>query len=208
MFGRRGLIKRGGLIRSFLFASLFTLLGLIGGYILFSPAGNLSLKPEATQISGINDAAAKGGIGFTKDESNRDEFNRVIEGKTVFTLCGHSEPLNLGSFQWTSPDYLLENFPENQGWTVEDTGEKLMITKRINALCPADDSKRHLGRFGKYVAVIKGPVGIDGGILEVTDIALSSLPKHFREQAERGMLDFSDAQSLLEALDSMDEFQE
>lgn len=197
------MFKRRGLIRSFLFAAFFSLFGLISGYILFAPADSMSLKPEASQISGINSRAANGELGIAKDE-----FNRVIEGKTLFTLCGHSEPLKLGSFQGASADYLIESFPENQGWSIEDIGEKLIITKKINALCPADESKRHLGRFGEYVAVIKGPVGTDGGILEVTDIPLSSLPKRFLKQAERGMLAFSDAQSLLEALDSMDEFEE
>ena len=198
MFNVRSIIK------SIFLAAFFTLSGLVLGYTLFAPEDGIFLKPEGSQITSISNAtSAKGKFGTAKGG-----LHRIIEGRTVFSLCGHSEPLNLGSFQGASEEFLLENFPADQGWTIEDTGEKLVLTKKINALCPADDAKRHLGHFGDYIAVIKGPVGVDGGILEVTDIPLSSLPKHVREQAKKGTLAFSDVQSLLEALDSMDEFED
>lgn len=134
--------------------------------------------------------------------------NRVVEGRTLFSLCGHWEPLTLGNFSGLTPENLRKDFPSSQGWHVEDNGEKIIITKEINALCPEDDKKRHLGSFGEYVAVVKGPPGIDGGIVEVTEIKLSELPQQFRVQAENGTLDFSNAQHLLEALDSLDEYEE
>lgn len=195
--------RKKNLVQSVLLAVIFSLVGLMGGYLLFSPEDGVPLKPEAKELVDSGKTAAKNPLQFSQDG-----WTRTIEGRSVYTLCGHSEPLNLGSFRGMSLDYLLDNFPADQGWAIEDTGEKILITKKINALCPKDDGKRHLGHFGKYVAVIKGPVGIDGGILEVTDITLSSLPDDLRQQAQQGTLEFPDAQSLLEALDSMDEFEE
>lgn len=196
-------VRRG--LQSLLIAVFFSLVGFIGGYFLFEvPADNMSLKPESDRLIGTVEKHASGGGTTVLLEG----INRVVEGRSYYSLCGHWEPLNLGSFNKLTSEYLLETFPKSQGWAIEDSGEKLLITKTINALCPDDENKRHLGQFQDFVAVIRGPVGINGGILEVTKIKVSSLPEHFRQQAKLGVLDFPDGQSLLEALDSMDEFGE
>ncbi len=183
-----------------LFAFFFLFLGFLGGYVIFGYQGNnISLKPEAKDTVNTVERQMEATIGG---------MERKIEGRVLYTLCGHWEPLNLSSFSKITSEQLLDRFPEEQGWRIEDTGEKLIITKHIKALCPADEEKRHLGRFGDYVAVIKGPPGIDGGIVEVTDIKLSDLPSDLRKSAEQGTLNFPNAQSILEALDSMDEYEE
>ena len=187
-------------------ALLFSLIGLFGGYLLFevNPEG-MSLKPESSVIfSQGEDQLSDNG----NPKLSGNGLHRVLEGRTLYTLCSHSEPLNLGNFSGITSEELLKTFPKSQGWIIEDNGDKLLVTKHVNALCPADEIKRHLGHFGNYVAVIKGPAGIDGGILEVTDIKLSDLPNNFRSQAQQGTLAFQSAQHLLEALDSLDEYAE
>lgn len=187
-------------LRHVLFAFFFVFLGFLGGYVIFGyQSNNISLKPEAKDTVNTVESQMEATVGG---------MERKIEGRALYTLCGHWEPLNLGSFSKITSEQLLDRFPEEQGWHIEDTGEKLIITKHIKALCPADEEKRHLGRFGDYVAVIKGPPGIDGGIVEVTDIKLSDLPSDLRKSAEQGTLNFPNAQSILEALDSMDEYAE
>lgn len=191
--------------KTLLFALFFFTLGLVGGYMLFGvPANCVSLKPASNDIVSAGEETAKKSTGDLAGQG----FYRKLEGRSLYTVCGHSEPLNLGNFNGVTTEQLLKRFPAKQGWTIEDNGTKLIITKNINALCPEDDVKRHLGRFGQYVAVIKGPVGIDGGIVEVTDIKLADLPDQFRSQAEQGTLNFPSAQSLLEAMDSLDEYLE
>jgi hypothetical protein len=186
-----------------IFALVFVTIGLIGGYIFFGdPADNISLKPG---LMGTVNVAEGSKINIGLQEKGQ---YRSIEARSLYTLCGHSELLHLGDLSGMTPEQMETNFPREQGWEIADNGEKLVVTKKINALCPEDEKKRHLGRFGQYVAVIKGPPGIDGGIIEVTDIELSSLPEDFRKQAEKGILDFSSAQNLLEALDSLDEIME
>lgn len=193
--------KTKNFLKQGILALIFVSIGFLGGYIFFGePAGNISLKPGADRITNMAEASSRAGIRVNTSPS--------IEAKSLYTLCGHSEPLNLGDLSGLTQEQLKVNFPREQGWEIEDTEKKVVITKKIKALCPMDEKKRHLGSFGQYVAVIKGPPGINGGIIEVTDIKLSNLPEHFRKQAEQGILDFSSAQHLLEALDSLDEYLE
>lgn len=193
---------RTGMQRLF-FAVFFSFLGFMGGYLLFGvPADTVSLKPETDRVIEVGENKSSGAGGTVLLEG----MNRVVEGRSHYSLCNHWEPLNLENFQDVTSDNLLDTFPPDQGWSIEDAGNKLLITKNINGLCPADEKQRHLGQFGDFIAVVKGPVGINGGIIEVTDIKISGLPENFRQQAELGTLDFPDGQSLLEALDSLDEY--
>lgn len=196
-------IKKGA--RVFGIVVLFTALGFTLGYVL-GPGDNGHdpfLKPDGSIASNLNGNQLLQGDLFTTESGSY----RKIEGRTLYTLCGHWEPLNLGNYKDLSPEKLKDIFPSKQGWRIEDTGEKIIVTKEINALCPEDEKKRHLGCFGEYVAVIKGPPGVDGGIIEVTEIKVAELPQPFRKEAEQGNLDFSNAQNLLEALDSLDEYE-
>jgi fatty acid/phospholipid biosynthesis enzyme len=70
-----------------------------------------------------------------------------------------------------------------------------------------DAKKRHLGVAGEFVSIIEGPVGVDGEVLEILDIKVANLPKEWQEKVRKGELDFSSEQELLEALDSIDEYE-
>lgn len=192
-------------IQSLFFALFFSLLGLMGGYLLFADsADHVSRKPESNTLIEVGEDGISGNDTTTLLEG----MNRVVEGRSFYSLCGHWEPLNLENYHHVTSESLLDTFPASRGWSIEDLGDKLLITKNIKGLCPADENKKHLGKFGDFVAVVKGPVGVNGGIIEVTNIKLSNLPEDFRQQAESGTLDFPDGQSLLEALDSLDEYLE
>lgn len=127
--------------------------------------------------------------------------------KTMYKLCGHED----GTFidqqskgKLTLGD-LRKLYPPNDGWHVEWTGNKVEIRRTEDDLCPSCKKKSHLGSKGDFVAVIRGPVGVNGGIIRVTTIRLSQLPESVRSQVERGMLDLPDEKALLQIMDSLEE---
>ena len=130
----------------------------------------------------------------------------VVEAQRLYDICGHTEPLNLGSINNVSINELQEKFPAEEGWNIEEEGNRLVLTQRLNTLCGKCERERHLGAFGEYVAVIKGPPGVNGGYLEVTNIKIKDLPPQWQEMVKKGRLNFPSAEKLLEALDSLDEY--
>jgi len=95
-----------------------------------------------------------------------------------------------------------------QGWTViHDGDKKISLFKELEQLCPDCAEKRHLGPAGENVAIFEGPVGVPGKRLEVLNIKINSLPPEWQEKVRKGTLGFSSEQELLEALDSIDEYQ-
>lgn len=95
-----------------------------------------------------------------------------------------------------------------EGWTLyHNHDQSITIFKTVDKLCPEDAKKRHLGVSGEYVSIMEGPVGVDGDLLEVLDIKVANLPKEWQEKVKKGELNFSSEQELLEALDSIDEYE-
>lgn len=100
---------------------------------------------------------------------------------------------------------LIRQYPPQQGWKLSRAGGEVLFTRTVDGLSPADQGKSHLGEKGGYLAVIRGPAGVNGGVVRVTTIRLSSLPAEYRQQAQQGTLDLPDEISLLQILESLDE---
>lgn len=100
---------------------------------------------------------------------------------------------------------LIGLYPADQGWKLSLAGGEAILSRTLAGLSPDDQRKTHLGEKGGFLAVIRGPAGINGGIIRVTTIPLASLPPDYRNQAEKGTLDIPDETSLLQMLDSFDE---
>lgn len=104
-------------------------------------------------------------------------------------------------------DALLKIFPSKEGWVVDTLNpQHIIIYQKKEGLCPADSLKSHLGISGDYVAVYRGPIGLNGGIERVTDIRVDELPAEFKEKIKNGDLDFANEAELMDALDTMDEY--
>ncbi|NLO90239.1 MAG: hypothetical protein GX088_07975 [Clostridia bacterium] len=139
-------------------------------------------------------------------EDRVEKIFDVVEAQRVYDICGHKEPLNLGSISNVSIKELRETFPTKEGWNIEEKGNKLILAQKLNILCSKCEGERHLGAFGEYVAVIKGPPGVNGGYLEVTNIKIKELPLQWQEMIKKGELNFPSAEKMLEAMDSLDEY--
>lgn len=131
---------------------------------------------------------------------------RVITS-TVYSLCKHKveNGANLPNKKNYNTLDLLSIYPANQGWTPSFAGGEVILAHMVNGLCPVCQNKSHLGEKGGFLAVIRGPAGVNGGIIRVTTMRLSSLPADYQKQAQQGMLDLPDEVALLQILDSLDE---
>ncbi|KUK36718.1 MAG: Putative membrane protein [Thermacetogenium phaeum] len=132
---------------------------------------------------------------------------RVIV-KTVYDLCGHEvvdregTPAELGAL---TPRELRYLYPRREGWQVEVKDRGVTVLRSLEELCEKCSRLTHLGEKGGFVAVIRGPAGVDGGVIRVTKTRVDSLPSELRRKAKDGILDLPDEETLLQILDSLEE---
>ncbi|GAW92724.1 hypothetical protein [Calderihabitans maritimus] len=145
--------------------------------------------------------------------TSQDKGERANERKLLFqeyyAVCEHTitkEKEDIQHLDGLSVNELQQTFSQEEGWTVYEAGDYIILSRQIEDLCPEDAKKRHLGAYGDYVAIIRGPVGIDGGVVSVTDVRIDSLPRPWQQQVREGTLNFGSVEELLEALDSLDEY--
>ncbi|MEL7566527.1 MAG: hypothetical protein AAGU27_16835 [Dehalobacterium sp.] len=153
-------------------------------------------KPLEEQNPEINQIQSVGNIpGNTK----------IIE-EIYYTRCRHLEQREIIA-EDEYPGFNEEAL-KSAGWTLYHNNDgSITIFKNVDGLCSVDANKRHLGVSGEFVSILEGPVGIEGDPLEVLDIRVDRLPKEWQEKVRKGELDFSSEQELLEALDSIDEYE-
>lgn len=126
---------------------------------------------------------------------------------TDYNLCKHEDckettPLDLKVL--TLRD-LRQLYPSDQGWRSSYGDNQVMVSRKLDNLCEKCSEVTHLGEKGGFVAVMKGPAGVNGGIVRVTKIKTNSLPIELRRKAEKGLLDLPDEESLMQILDSLEE---
>ncbi|WP_227765820.1 hypothetical protein [Zhaonella formicivorans] len=145
----------------------------------------------------------------TEPASVKDESLGLVEIYKHYEICNHT--VKEQEFKTILDDKRLAElkiqFPSEEGWSIESNLNSVRIERRIDELCPEDAEKRHLAAAGEFLAVFKGPVGVNGGLERITDIRIQSLPAEWQEKVYRGLLDFSSEAELLEALDSLDEYE-
>ncbi|MCR6546811.1 hypothetical protein [Dehalobacterium formicoaceticum] len=132
--------------------------------------------------------------------------NATIKEEIYYTQCQHliqKEIIAGEAYPGMDEDALRA-----AGWALYHNNDReITIFKNIDGLCPKDEHKRHLGAVGEYVAVLKGPVGVTGELVEVLDIRIDRLPQEWQTKVKEGTLNFSSEQELLEAMDSIDEYE-
>lgn len=106
-----------------------------------------------------------------------------------------------------SEQVLEQHYTRAEGWSRNQTGNEIVFYREVDDICPEDSEKRHLGALGENVAIYAGPIGVDGPLIERLNIRIDRLPLEWQEKVIKGELDFSSEKELLEALDSIDEYE-
>lgn len=127
--------------------------------------------------------------------------------KTVYSLCGHEvqQKSQLPLRERFSLLDLAALYPQSQGWRSDYNGREVVVSRKVEGLCPLCTRKTHLGSKGGFVSVVRGPAGVAGGVVRVTGIRLNDLPDRLRDEALQNRLDLPDEQALLQILDSLNE---
>ena len=172
----------------------FIVSGLVGNYFAgISPSTESGKKSQAVQKP------------FTQQVVKKD--SKIIFGN-LYSSCQHlieqTVPVDIYGL---NVNELLRRFSPDDGWVVDNlNSNRIVIYQNVEGLCPDDASKRHLGSKGDYVAVFRGPIGINGGLERVTTIKLDQLPQQFEQKLINGELDFANENELMDALDTIDEY--
>jgi hypothetical protein len=119
-----------------------------------------------------------------------------------YLKCGHSIILedNIDADRLSE---LLQHTPDIQ---LRQLGETTVLVSIREEYCPTDDRQRYMGIWEDYLAIFKGPAG-NGELERITQIRVDKLPLEWQEQLLEGKLVFKNELLLLEALDSLDEYQ-
>lgn len=131
--------------------------------------------------------------------------------ETRYLRCGHRV---IGEF--TSRDEILGksikelngDYSSKHGYLISTSEDgALIISQKIDALCPQCSQKRHLGLKDNRVVVYKGPAGYDREILRVTSIDFSRLPDTVKNDILSGKMEFESEEDLNYCLESLDEYE-
>ncbi|MGB4504014.1 MAG: hypothetical protein WBI44_03865 [Syntrophaceticus sp.] len=127
--------------------------------------------------------------------------------KTNYELCKHEDcketsPLELKVFTLRE---IRQLYPSREGWQSHYEDNQVMVSRTLEKLCEKCSRVTHLGEKGGFIAVVRGPAGVNGGIIRVTKIKVNTLPQELRKKAEKGLLDLPDEEALLQVLDSLEE---
>ena len=144
-----------------------------------------------------------------------DEDQAQVEAKTVigsetevhittfFTACHHTETqIILANSAFNGMD--AEMLAEIGYVLVWQDGIALLNTERPG-FCPADWQKSHLRLVQDRLAAFRGPLNSPGELLYYLDIPLQALPARWLAQLTNGGIEFPNEETLLMALDNIEE---
>lgn len=101
---------------------------------------------------------------------------------------------------------IQQRYPEPH-WLVRQNGTKTEVIEQQEGLCSVHQKIMHLGvnASGEFLTVYKGPaeVGSDGGVLQVTDIAIEQLPAKDQQAVREGTLEIYSEEELIGLLDGL-----
>ena len=205
------------LFLGFLGIGLLSFLGTYTYMVAIAPAlMPAALKPAqiASDKEGIVSAGAGGPE--TEPDLDPDRMGRKITQATEiireyrYVRCGHVTvgiPVCEPGLQGLTLVELKQRYREEEGWEVFAVGaNRIVLRLNLEGFCPEDAAKRHLGVVDGRIAIFYGPAGFAGGLERLTDLSVSVLPAEWQQQIILGGLEFSDVESLVQALDNLDEY--
>ncbi|NLC76194.1 MAG: hypothetical protein GX750_01005 [Clostridia bacterium] len=135
----------------------------------------------------------------TEDNSRHQELVKLV---TNYLKCGHSVVLE----NTIDPNRLTEIMAEHPELELQQIDGDTVLMLTNEGFCPDHEEKRYLGIRGEYLAIFRGSAG-NGELESITQIRVDRLPEEWQSKLQEGKLVFEDEISLMEALDSLDEYQ-
>lgn len=86
--------------------------------------------------------------------------------------------------------------------------QEARLSQENAGLAPADTQKCHLALLGERLCIYAGPLGGGGELLQELDIPLQAIPARWLAQLTNGGIEFANKETLLMALDNLDELTE
>ena len=103
---------------------------------------------------------------------------------------------------------IKKRYPEPQ-WLVSQEKQTITIIKLQAGLCPVHRQIAHLGvnASGEYLTIYNGPTEVaeEGGVRQVTDIAVSTLPEDVQQKLREGSMEIHSEEELIGILDGLSE---
>ena len=140
---------------------------------------------------------------------NNVQVAKLIQLYKHYTVCDHlvkelQYEINIKELEKNSLD---EIYPLEAGWIIERENDSIKLIQSVEGLCPEDAKKRHLAVDKGFLAIYQGPAHFKGPLQKITKININSLPVDWQEKIKSKSLEFSSESELLEALDSLDEYE-
>lgn len=186
-----------------------------GSYIMYDYLFKPELKPKTIAILSNK-------VNSKKTIINSD----TIINKEESYKCGNRIKENISNKPWLGKDtsILKKTYPPTEGWDIQGVGQRIIISKYHNKICPFHQ-KRHFGLYQNKLAIYEGPLGNNEKVIEVeSNVDIANLPVEYLENLKEAMkitdinaniskdlrdeLEFANESELEEALQNLDEYME
>ena len=104
-------------------------------------------------------------------------------------------------------DEIQRLYQKDLDWQYYQNDLRAVLLKQVKGFCPDDLEKRHLKAVGDYVGIFIGPVSKEAELERIAQINIHKLPPEWKEKLLAEGMEFPNELEMLEALDSLDEFQ-
>lgn len=106
---------------------------------------------------------------------------------------------------------LAVRYPQSSGWNIIWEGQRLNLEHSNPGLCSEHSKRWHIQPTddGHNIAVYLGPteVGIEGGLVQATNLEITRMPSEIQKRIREGSLQFLDWEDVIATLDSFAEYQ-
>lgn len=135
-----------------------------------------------------------------------DKYLNTCHYGTILEGAARNELNNLTEAE------LAARYPHSSGWNIIWEGLELNLEHSNPGLCPEHSKRWHFGadEKGISIGVYLGPseVGIEGGLVQATNLEISRMPPEVQTKIREGSLQFLDWEDVIATLDSFAEYQD
>ncbi|MGI6553741.1 MAG: hypothetical protein ACOX37_12355 [Bacillota bacterium] len=171
---------------------LIVLVVLLGGFVYYQASSGAGRNLFFLRAFGEKKAA--------------DELVNV-EITTIYEACGHEFSENMGHVSRKYLEEMQRLYQKDLDWQYFQNDLRAVLLKQVKGFCPDDLEKRHLKAVGDYVGIFIGPVSKEAELERIAQINIYKLPPEWKEKLLAEGMEFPNELEMLEALDSLDEFQ-